>query len=61
MPETFRIHVNGAEYAVTAEGDTPLLDVLRNDLGLNGPKFGCGLAQCGACTAIVGAEATRTR
>ena len=60
MPETFRIHVNGAEHAVTAEGDTPLLYVLRNDLGLNGPKFGCGLAQCGACTAIVGAEATRT-
>jgi nicotinate dehydrogenase subunit A len=45
---------------VSAEGDTPLLYVLRNDLGLNGPKFGCGLAQCGACTAIVGDEATRT-
>ena len=60
MPETFRIHVNAAEHAVTADGDTPLLYVLRNDLGLNGPKFGCGLAQCGACTAIVGAEAVRT-
>src|SRR5712675_3485396 len=60
MPQTFRINVNGAEYVVTAEGDTPLLYVLRNDLGLNGPKFGCGLAQCGACTAIVGGEATRT-
>src|SRR5246127_1253985 len=60
MPETFRIHVNGAEHAVTAESDTPLLYVLRNDLGLNGPKFGCGLAQCGACTAIVDGEATRT-
>jgi nicotinate dehydrogenase subunit A len=60
MPETFRIDVNGAEHAVTAESDTPLLYVLRNDLGLNGPKFGCGLAQCGACTAIVDGEATRT-
>jgi nicotinate dehydrogenase subunit A len=60
MPEMIRIHVNGAEHAVTAEGDTPLLYVLRNDLGLNGPKFGCGLQQCGACTAIVGGQATRT-
>jgi nicotinate dehydrogenase subunit A len=60
MPETFRKNVNGAEHAVTAEGDTPLLYVLRKDLGLNGPKFGCGLAQCGACTGIVDGEATRT-
>jgi nicotinate dehydrogenase subunit A len=60
MPETFRINVNGAEHAVTADGDTPLLYVLRNDLQLNGPKFGCGLEQCGACAAIVGGEATRT-
>jgi nicotinate dehydrogenase subunit A len=60
MPETYRIRVNAAEHAVTADGDTPLLYVLRNDLGLNGPKFGCGLAQCGACTAIVGTEAIRT-
>ena len=60
MPETFRINVNGADRVVTAEGDTPFLYVLRNDLGLNGPKFGCGLAQCGACTAIVDGEATRT-
>jgi 2Fe-2S iron-sulfur cluster binding domain len=60
MPETFRINVNGAEHAVTAESDTRLLYVLRNDLGLNGPKFGCGLAQCGACTAIGDGEATRT-
>ena len=44
MPETFRIDVNGAEHLVTTNGDTPLLYVLRNDLGLNGPKFGCGLA-----------------
>jgi len=60
MPDTFRINVNGAEHAVTADGDTPLLYILRNDLGLNGPKFGCGLEQCGACTAVVGGQATRT-
>ena len=40
--------------------DTPLLYVLRNDLGLNGPKFGCGLGQCGACAAIVGEKLART-
>lgn len=60
MPQTFRITVNGAERMVTADGDAPLLYILRNDLGLNGPKFGCGMEQCGACTAIVGTEATRT-
>lgn len=60
MPQTFRLNVNGAEHTVTAEGDTPLLYVLRNDLGLHAPKFGCGLGQCGACTAIVGGAATRT-
>ena len=43
-----------------AAPDTPLLYVLRNDLGLNGPKFGCGLGQCGACAAIVGGKLTRT-
>ena len=60
MPQTFRLNVNGAEHTVTAEGDTPLLYVLRNDLGLHAPKFGCGLGQCGACTAIVSGAATRT-
>jgi len=45
-----RIRVNGADHEVSAEPDTPLLYVLRNELALNGPKFGCGLAQCGACT-----------
>ena len=40
--------------------DTPLLYVLRNDFGLNGPKFGCGLGQCGACAAIVGEKLART-
>jgi nicotinate dehydrogenase subunit A len=60
MPNTFRITVNGTEHAVTAEGNTPLLYILRNDLGLNGPKFGCGLGQCGACTALIAGHETRT-
>jgi nicotinate dehydrogenase subunit A len=48
-----KLTVNGQQHAVNAEPDTPLLYVLRNDLGLNGAKFGCGLGQCGACTVIV--------
>jgi len=54
------IKVNGRSHSVTAEPDTPLLYVLRNDLGLNGPKFGCGLGQCGACTVLLNAEPTRS-
>jgi nicotinate dehydrogenase subunit A len=60
MPPPFRLNVNGAVHEVTAEGDTPLLYVLRNDLGLNGSKFGCGLGQCGACTALLNGAAIRT-
>jgi nicotinate dehydrogenase subunit A len=45
---------------VDADPDTPLLYVLRNDLSLNGPKFGCGLAQCGACTVIMDGNAIRS-
>ena len=48
------ITVNGKRHEVQASPDTPLLYVLRNELELNGPKFGCGLAQCGACTVHVG-------
>jgi nicotinate dehydrogenase subunit A len=55
-----RIIVNGEPHVVDAAPDTPLLYVLRNDLALNGPKFGCGLGQCGACAAIVGGKLTRT-
>jgi nicotinate dehydrogenase subunit A len=47
------LKVNGTIHSVTAEPDTPLLYVLRNDLGLIAAKFGCGLGQCGACTVLV--------
>ena len=53
MSDTFRLSVNGREHSVTAEGDTPLLYVLRNDIGLASPKYGCGAEQCGACNVIV--------
>ena len=49
----FSLTVNGAARVVDVEPDTPLLYVLRNDLDLKGPRFGCGLAQCGACSVIV--------
>ena len=47
------LKVNGVPRSVMAEPDTPLLYVLRNDLELNGAKYGCGLSQCGACTVLV--------
>lgn len=49
--------VNGTSHEVEAEPDTPLLYVLRDELGLNGAKYGCGLGQCGACTVLVEGEA----
>jgi nicotinate dehydrogenase subunit A len=54
------IKVNGAMHSVPAEPDTPLLYVLRNDLGLNAAKFGCGVAQCGACTVLVDGRPVRS-
>jgi nicotinate dehydrogenase subunit A len=53
MPTTFTLRVNGKARSVRVEGGTPLLYVLRNDLELNGAKFGCGQAQCGACSVLV--------
>ena len=54
------LKVNGATRSVPAEPDTPLLYVLRNDLQLNGAKFGCGMAQCGACTVLIDGKAVRS-
>jgi len=54
------LRVNGATHEVDVEPATPLLYVLRNDLNLQGPRFGCGLAQCGACTVIVDGVAIRS-
>jgi nicotinate dehydrogenase subunit A len=57
---TITLRVNGQAHTVNAEPDTPLLYILRNDVGLSGPKFGCGLAQCGACTVLSGGQAVRS-
>jgi aerobic-type carbon monoxide dehydrogenase small subunit (CoxS/CutS family) len=54
------LRVNGQSRTVTVDPATPLLYVLRNDLDLHGPKFGCGLGQCGACTVIINGVATRS-
>src|ERR1700678_866874 len=55
-----KLTVNGRDHEIDAEPDTPLLYVLRNDLALNGAKFGCGLAQCGACTVLVDGNPVRS-
>ena len=57
---SFALRVNGERKTVAVEPDTPLLYVLRNDLELNGPKFGCGLAQCGACSVLVDGKEVRS-
>jgi nicotinate dehydrogenase subunit A len=55
-----RIVVNGIAHDISAAPETPLLYILRNDLGLTGPKFGCGLGQCGACMVHIGGDAVRS-
>jgi isoquinoline 1-oxidoreductase alpha subunit len=57
---TFSINVNGTKHNVDVDGDTPLLWVLRDVLGMTGTKFGCGMALCGACTVHVNGEPTRS-
>ena len=59
MPKV-NLRVNSRSYALDLDPRTPLLYILRNDLSLNGPRFGCGMGQCGACTVIAGGRAIRS-
>jgi len=60
MPAAVSLTVNGRQVSVAADGDTPLLDVLRNHLGLVGTKFGCGLEQCGTCMVLIDGEPAKS-
>lgn len=60
MAQTIKLNVNSVEHTVTAEPDTPLLYVLRNDLDLTGTRFGCGLGQCGACNVLIDGRNVQT-
>ena len=60
MAEQLTLNVNGKDRRVAIAPDAPLLYVLRDNLGLHGPKFGCGLGECGACTVIMNGAATRS-
>jgi nicotinate dehydrogenase subunit A len=60
MNRKFSLNINGKTHRVDADPDTPLLYALRDDVGLNNPHFGCGLAQCGACTVHIDGQATRS-
>ncbi len=56
----YQLHVNGKVLNADADSDTPLLYVLRDNLGLQGPKYGCGLGQCGTCTVLIDGQAVRS-
>ena len=58
--QTIALVVNGKQHHVSVDPETPLLFVLNDELGLRGPRFGCGMAQCGACTVIVRGQAVRS-
>jgi aerobic-type carbon monoxide dehydrogenase small subunit (CoxS/CutS family) len=60
MEDRFELNVNGHTHSVTTDKDRSLLDVLREDLGLTGAKYGCGEGECGACTVLVDGEAVRS-
>jgi nicotinate dehydrogenase subunit A len=60
LNKRFELHVDGKTHALEADPSMPLLYALRDDLGLKNPKFGCGLAQCGACTVLVDGQPTRS-
>jgi aerobic-type carbon monoxide dehydrogenase small subunit (CoxS/CutS family) len=60
MQREFQFNVNGRQMVVTADDERPLLDILREDLGLTGTKYGCGEGECGACTVLVGDRAERS-
>lgn len=58
--QQIQLTVNGEDHTVTVDPSTPLLYILRNELGLNGPKYGCGLQQCGSCRVLLDGEARAT-
>jgi len=60
MSQQITLNVNGEEHVVHLEPDSMLLYALRDNLGLRGPKFGCGLSQCGACTVLLDGKAVRS-
>lgn len=60
MKRPVHLRVNGRSHSLDIDPQTPLLFILRNDLALNGPKYGCGLGECGACTVLVGDAAARS-
>ena len=60
MAASMELEINGKKYSVNYPPDTPLLYVLRDNLGLHGPRFGCGLGQCGACTVIMEGKSVRS-